>query len=175
MQNRNPYAPPRANVANVDSDDEEYGEVNILTAGGRLGRVRYIGYTFGLTLLFGIIVGVIGAVMGNNESLLAVVGGVGYIVLFFISILLTIQRAHDMNSSGWLAILLLIPLVNLIFWVVPGTNGENTYGKKPPPNTTGVVLLACLLPLIFVLGIVAAIAIPAYQDYVQRAQISQPQ
>lgn len=174
MQNRNPYAAPRTKVAR-DDGDEEYGEVKILSASGRLGRVRYIGYSVGMTLVFAIVLGIVAAAVSGNETLLAVVVGAGYIAMIIISIMLTIQRAHDMNSSGWLALLMLIPLVNLIFWIVPGTDGENNYGKKPPPNTVGVILLACVMPLFFVVGILAAVAIPAYQDYVQRAQISQQQ
>jgi type IV pilus assembly protein PilA len=66
-----------------------------------------------------------------------------------------------------------VPLVNMLFWFVPGTAGENRFGKRTPPNTIGVILLACILPVVFVLGILAAIAIPAYQDYTLRAQVSE--
>ena len=31
-----------------------------------------------------------------------------------------------------------------------------------PPNGVGVILLALLMPIVFILGILAAIAIPAY-------------
>jgi Tfp pilus assembly major pilin PilA len=37
----------------------------------------------------------------------------------------------------------------------------------------GAIVVACLLPAIMIVGIVAAIAIPAYQDYVQRAAQSE--
>ena len=66
--------------------------------------------------------------------------------MLVVGFLLTIQRAHDMNTTGWLALLCLVPLVNLLFWFVPGTRGENDYGKQPPPNTVGVIVLACILP-----------------------------
>jgi type IV pilus assembly protein PilA len=36
-----------------------------------------------------------------------------------------------------------------------------------------VILLACFMPLFFFGGILAAIAIPAYQDYTIRAQVSE--
>jgi membrane associated rhomboid family serine protease len=100
---------------------------------------------------------------------------VGYGAIIVLSALLTIQRAHDFNSSGWLALLVLIPLVNLIFWFIPGTDGENRFGRKTPPNGIGVILLACIVPLIFIIGILAAIAIPAYSGYVQRAKAAQVQ
>jgi len=86
---------------------------------------------------------------------------------------LTIQRCHDFNMSGWLSALALIPLVNLMFWIVPGTDGRNRYGAPPPPNSAGAVALALILPLVFILGIVAAISIPAYKHYSDRAHAAQ--
>lgn len=172
MQNRNPYAAPKTNVARVD-DGEDYGEIKIFSAQGRLGRVRYIGYSIGLSLVFSILLGIAVVAAGPDAGVAVTIAG--YVVLVVISVMLTIQRAHDMNSSGWLALLLLVPLVNLLFWVVPGTRGENRYGKQPPPNTAGVIVLACLVPIVFVVGVVAAIAIPAYQDYAQRAAQAQSQ
>jgi type IV pilus assembly protein PilA len=174
MANRNPYAAPQTDVALGDGEVEEYGEIKVFSASGRLGRLRYIGYTFGVTILIGIVMAVLGgiaAVASPNAALLVV--AVGYVAIIAAQFMLTIQRAHDFNTTGWLSLISLIPLAALIFWFVPGTRGENTYGKPPPPNTTGVILLACLLPVVMILGILAAIAIPAYQDYTLRAQVSE--
>ena len=49
MQDRNPYAAPQTNVTRGDGP-EEYGEIKVFSASGRLGRVRYIGYSVGLEL-----------------------------------------------------------------------------------------------------------------------------
>ena len=89
--------------------------------------------------------------------------------------MLTIQRAHDFDTTGWLSILMLIPLVNLLFWFIPGTDGENRWGAKTPPNTVLVLIGAWIVPVIFFIGILAAIALPAYQDYTKRAQERQIQ
>src|SRR6185503_5937219 len=168
MQQRNPYAAPRTNVSRADSD-EEYGELKVFSAQGRIGRVRYIGYTFGYTFLIALVIGVVGALLGGVSTGFAfVVGAAGYIAIVVMQILLTIQRSHDMNVTGWLCLISLIPLAALVFWFVPGTRGENNYGKPPPPNTTGAVVLACIVPAVMIVGILAAIAIPAYQDYTQR-------
>jgi len=177
MQTRNPYAAPRTNVSREDGA-EEYGEIKVFSAQGRIGRVRYIGYTFGLTFLIAMLIALAGALVGGagaGVGVAFVVGAVGYVAIVVIQILLTIQRAHDMNVTGWLCLISLIPLAALVFWIVPGTRGENNYGLPPPPNTTGAVVLACILPVIMVVGIVAAVAIPAYQDYVQRAAESTQQ
>jgi uncharacterized membrane protein YhaH (DUF805 family) len=166
MQNRNPYAAPKTNVARGDNA-EDFGEIKVFSASGRIGRLRYLAYSTGLMALFGILLGIAVAAAGPDAAVLVTIAG--YVALFAISILLAIQRSHDMDASGWLSIVIFIPLVNLLFLFVPGTAGENRYGKPPPPNTAGVVVLACLLPAIAIIGIVAALAIPAYQDYAQRA------
>jgi Tfp pilus assembly major pilin PilA/uncharacterized membrane protein YhaH (DUF805 family) len=174
MQNRNPYAAPQTNVTRGDSNVEEYGEIKMLSARGRLGRVRYIGYSIGLSLLVMLAFGVLAAVAALiDQSAVLLVIGIGYLAVIVVQFLLTIQRSHDMNVTGWLSLVSLIPLGVFVFWLVPGTRGENDYGKAPPPNTTGVIVLACLVPLFGIVGIMAAIAIPAYQDYTIRAQVSE--
>jgi hypothetical protein len=91
------------------------------------------------------------------------------VALVVIGFMLTIQRCHDFNMSGWLSLLMLVPLANLIFLIIPGTDGPNRFGGPTPPNTIGVLILAWLFPAIAAIGIVAAIALPAYQDYQKRA------
>jgi Tfp pilus assembly major pilin PilA/uncharacterized membrane protein YhaH (DUF805 family) len=173
MQNRNPYAAPQTNVARGDAP-EDYGEVKIFSARGRIGRVRYIGYTIGVSILIGVSIAIAAGLVALADPTAAIlVGVVGYVAIIVAQFLLSIQRSHDMNVTGWLSLISLIPLGVLVFWLVPGTRGENDYGKPPPPNTTGVILLACILPFVFIGGILAAVAIPAYQDYTIRAQVSE--
>jgi type IV pilus assembly protein PilA len=173
VENRNPYASPRAEVA--DNVGQEYGEVHLFRPDGRLGRVRYIGYTAGLTILIAVAGFGLSAVAGvtGQAGVGLAIGGLTYVAIIVMQFLLTIQRAHDFNTSGWLSVLMLVPLVSLIFWFIPGTKHENQYGLPPPPNTAGVIVLACIFPFVFVVGILAAIAIPAYQDYTIRAQVSE--
>ena len=49
--------------------------------------------------------------------------------------MLLIRRLHDLNRSGWWALIMLIPLVNLLFAVYviffKGTKGPNKYGPDP--------------------------------------------
>jgi uncharacterized membrane protein YhaH (DUF805 family) len=164
----NPYKTPAAKVAD---QAEQYGDVKILSASGRMGRVRYIGYGVGMTLVMYLVIGLFALLAGvtDLQFLLAIgmiVGGVGMLVVM---VMLTIQRCHDFNMSGWMSLLLIVPVVPLLFWIIPGTQGSNRFGNPPPPNSTGAVVLALILPVLFVVGIAAAIAIPAYVDYQQRA------
>jgi uncharacterized membrane protein YhaH (DUF805 family) len=173
MPAANPYTAPKAAVS--DMDQQEYQPVKTFSAAGRIGRARYIGYSIGWALLVGMCAGVIAAATGKAGG-----GGLGMLVIFaayatliVVQFLLTIQRCHDFNTTGWVSLLILIPLVNLLFWFIPGTDGPNRFGAPPPPNTTGTIVLALILPIVFTVGILAAVAIPAYQSYSQRAHMHQ--
>jgi uncharacterized membrane protein YhaH (DUF805 family)/Tfp pilus assembly major pilin PilA len=175
MQNRNPYAAPQTNVTRGDSAVEHYGEVKLFSASGRIGRVRYLAYSIGLSIIVlasaGILAG-LAALIGGEGAVIAVVA-IGYLVMLVIQFLPAIQRSHDMNVTGWLSLIQLVPFGPLVFLFAPGTPGENTYGNPPPPNSVGVILVACLMPFFAVGGILAAIAVPAYQDYTIRAQVTE--
>jgi len=164
MATANPYRAPAAAVADAS---EQYQEVRVFAVSGRIGRARYIAYTLGLSLLFGAVIGVVATMLGAVGGILAIIGYIGLLVLMF---MLTIQRAHDFNTSGWLSLLVLVPLANFIFWFIPGTDGDNRFGAQTPPNSVLVLIAAWLVPVFFVVGILAAIALPAYQDYTKRAQ-----
>jgi len=160
----NPYRAPAAAVADAS---EQYQEVRLFAVSGRIGRARYIAYTFGLSLLIMFIAGLGVAFLGGVGGILMMAG---YVVMFVLMFMLTIQRAHDFNTSGWLSLLVLVPLANFIFWFIPGTDGDNRFGAQTPPNSVLVLIAAWLVPVFFVVGILAAIALPAYQDYTKRAQ-----
>ena len=180
MTDASPYQPPRGAITPTTSTD--YGEINLLSSQGRLGRVRYIGYSVGLGFLINLIAGLLGgagAFLGKGGGDWAGWAGGGAVIVLalaalVVSVMLAIQRLHDFDASGWWSVLVAVPFANLVLYLVllimPGTQGPNRFGNPPPPNTLGVIILALVLPLIFVVGIVAAIAIPAYQNYVHRAQ-----
>ena len=175
MENRNPYSAPKTNVTLGESAAEEYGEVKLFAVNGRIGRVRYLAYSIGLSIIVLIVAGVLAvlaAVMGG-EGAAGMVVVIGYLAMVVIQFLPAIQRSHDMNVTGWLSLIQLVPFGPFVFLFAPGTRGENNYGKQPPPNGVGVILVACLMPFFFIGGILAAIAIPAYQDYTIRAQVSE--
>ncbi len=190
--NASPYQPPRSAI--TPTAPTHFGELKILSARGRLGRVRYIGYSMGLMLLTWLAIAVLGgiaAALGGGDSLSSLRGNesagflmTGAIIVLtllsvVVSILIAIQRLHDFNASGWWILLMIVPLANAVMYLVllimPGTQGPNRFDHPPPPNTVGVILLALIPPLLMIVGIVAAIAIPAYVQYQERVQASQQQ
>ncbi len=60
----------------------------------------------------------------------------------------------------------------IVFWATSRESWDRKYGQVPRSNTVLVVILA-LVGFVFFAGILAAIALPAYQDYTRRAQIAQ--
>jgi uncharacterized membrane protein YhaH (DUF805 family) len=173
MSMANPYQAP---AANLDfSQAEEYSEVKFFSTSGRLGRVRYLTYSIGYMVLFYLLpLFVLGAILGamgmENGTGVLVVTGISYALAIAVGLVLARRRAHDFDKSGWFGLLSLIPLVNFLFLFMPGTDGENRYGKKTPPNRGGAVIAVVgVFAVIAIVGILAAIAIPAYNDYVKRA------
>jgi uncharacterized membrane protein YhaH (DUF805 family) len=169
----NPYAPPTARVEDIHDRDATQ-PIRLWSARGRIGRLRYIAWSIlGSFAIMPVafVAGLLGAALG--ETVLYALLGVVYIAYFVFFALLTVQRCHDMDWSGWAALLVLIPLVALIFWFIPGTPGRNRFGAPPPPNPRGMAWIVAIPVLLFVVGIVAAVALPAYQQYVLRAKAAQ--
>ena len=161
----NRYAAPRAAVSDFEGT-EEYQEIRMWSASGRVGRLRYLAYTTGASLLAGCAAAVLGGALGGLGMIVALLC---YVAAVVFSVMIAIQRSHDMDWSGWTVLLALIPFVGLIWIFKSGSAGVNAYGAPPPPNTTGVKILGLLLPILFVVGILAAIALPAYAEYTRRA------
>lgn len=126
-----------------------HGKLDIFSTHWRLGRIRYIGYTFGFAVLAAVlsfissklVLALPAAIAGYfiGFSAIVIYGG-----LLLITIMLTIKRSHDFDTSGWLSLLLLIPLGMLVFWLIPGTDSVNRFGRDLPPNSFWEKLLAAV-------------------------------
>ncbi len=170
-----PYTPPSADMAQVDS--EETYQPKIWSVEGRIGRLRYLGYgmlvPLVILLAIGVVSGILAAVGGGMLAMVPLF--LGYVVMIASSFVFMKRRLNDLGKTGWMGLLSLVPFVNLIFGLylvfAEGEKGRNQYGPAPCPNPPGMVwVIAVPFISIFVIGILAAIALPAYQDYVNRAK-----
>ena len=140
---------------------QRYSEVDLFSTDGRIGRKRYFLYSVVVPfILFWSLASIAGVLvhMGNVATLASyAILGLATLAMLFMLVRLTIQRCHDFNKSGWLSVLAVIPLANIVFALVPGTNGLNQYGEVPEPAnkvTNGLFFL--LLLILTVLAIVFA-------------------
>ena len=157
---------------------------SVLNAAGRFSRFSYLGWN-GLLLLVMMLLGIIVAIALPSSSpdtnpdipiFAMIILGILYIAIIYFSFIFAVRRLHDRNHSGWLSLLMLVPLVNiamaLYLTLAKGDANENQFGL-PRVTQTWEKVLGWIYVLIFPIGILAAIAIPAYQDYVQRANQGQ--
>ena len=167
--------PNKARTARVSVEDTatETQDVKLFAVEGRIGRLRYIAYTVGVQVVLFAFAGLIAVVAGLAMPQVVIVLIATLVAVLVMTFMLTIQRSHDFDTTGWLSLLVLVPLVNVLFWFIPGTKGANRFGPPTPPNTGGVYIGAMVLPVIFLGGVLAGIAIPAYLDYGYRAKISE--
>lgn len=184
MSTENPYAPPQAEVADVAIAADQTQSVTLWTARGRIGRVRLLAFSSGAYLiswiLMALTMGLTVGLSGKNEalSLAAFILMIAMGAVFFVfSAFQLIKRCHDLDWNGWLWLIAMVPFVNFIFLLIllfaPGTKGVNNYGAPPPPNRAVHWVLATVMPVMVIIGIFAAIAIPQYQGYVERARAEQ--
>ncbi|RZL03157.1 MAG: DUF805 domain-containing protein [Rubrivivax sp.] len=172
----NPFQPPRSQVEDIRGGSGSHQPVQFWSSKGRVSRLQYVGYLMGgylLLILASAIFGGIAAAGGLSPEVGGVIGAIAAIPYVVFSILMLIQRSHDMGWSGWTSLLALIPFAAFVWIFKAGTPGDNRFGAQPPPNTTKVKVLALLLPIVGIIGIVAAIALPAYQGYALRAKGAQ--
>ncbi len=157
--------------------ETESGDIRFFNLTSRIGRLRFLAYGVALMLLLIVPFIIAFALAKVSAPISLAISGLAYIAALVLSISFMVRRLHDLDNSGWWALLIFIPLVNLgleiylIFFA--GTAGENHYGEEPPPNTGWVILGALVYIAMIPLGIVAAIAIPSYQDYVLRAKTAE--
>lgn len=183
----NPYSAPTADMLDYD-EDFEYDTTPFYKASGRIGRVRFFAYTMMLVLcimLVMFVVGILAAILLPilGESVGAVFGIIimvaTWVGIIYTQFVPSIRRLNDLNKTGWMSLLYLVPLVGLLFFLylsfARGDEGVNDYGAPAEPPSTLMIILAVILPITFVagLGIIAAIALPAYNNYLERAQLQQ--
>ncbi|NQZ07908.1 MAG: DUF805 domain-containing protein [Algicola sp.] len=168
MENVNPYESPDADL---DTGQQQSYQPKVFAINGRLGRARYLCYSAAITMLAIIVMGVLAAVFGAVDE-----GGelsplISLLILFPIAgtmVIMARRRFHDLNFSGWWSITVLIPILSIIpglfLMFAPGNKHENDYGLMPNKNGASIYIVMGFF-IIMLVGIIAAVALPAYQAY----------
>ena len=149
-----------------------------LSLTGRIGRLRYLAYWWPTMLLSGflMLLAIRPGTVDKTSTIVLVVLLCG--LWMCVSLRLMALRMHDLNqSSKWLLVAIFLPgvffalgkpqlgaMCSGLFWIgglmlllVPGTEGDNTYGPPPGANTTLVKVGAGIILFFMVLGIIGNI------------------
>lgn len=120
-----------------------------LSPKGRFNRLSYLGW-YGLLSLaclaaFILIFAFAGIFASSNidDAIFSAFSGMSVFAMiavwlgaFYLQIVLLIRRLHDLNKTGWLCLLLLVPVIQLLFTLyvllAPGTPHRNDYGDVRP-------------------------------------------
>lgn len=189
-----PYTAPTANIERYDAEaDGQYNDSKFYSPTGRIGRIKYLLYPMGFMLCALLIFGLAMTALGGFSALVGADGKASglpmsliilslllILALLYINITSAVRRLNDLNRTGWLALLLFVPVISNFFPLylifAPGDKGRNDYGlPAEPPKTWMKVLAILMFGGAIVAGIGAAIAIPAYQQYIQKAQAAKIQ
>ncbi|KJV39811.1 DUF805 domain-containing protein [Acinetobacter brisouii] len=138
---------------------------------GRLGRLSYIARFGFLHFLFIVILSVTAQGMhliNWNTMMLRTAhlptpsffmlsgGSILFLLYSYLIIVFMIRRLHDLNQSGWMSLLLLIPMLNLLFGLylvlARGTPHANNYGVVPH-TAFWEKLCAWLMILLFLISL----------------------
>ncbi|EIK98753.1 hypothetical protein PMM47T1_01905 [Pseudomonas sp. M47T1] len=158
-----PYAPPQSDVAPMVAI---YGPLKVMTVQGRIGRVRYLGWSMALVLGACVAMFICLALAAVSKMLAIGLGAIAAAAFITMNVQISVQRLHDAGWTGWMWLLNLVPFVGSVFpfvvMAVPGNPGVNQYGPPAPPNSTAVKVLAWLwvafLALVFIGGLLGGFA-----------------
>ena len=164
----NPYSAPDADLGNGHSELYSPG---IISFHGRIGRIRYLAYSSGITMLVMLaMIPLIGAsALTGGIPEISSVGVIGISILSIAALVFTVmygkRRLNDLNRSGWWLLVMLVPVVSLLVTIYmvffPGTDGANDFGAEPDGNSIGVKILGLAIPVLTLIGILAAVILPA--------------
>lgn len=97
-------------------------------------------------------------IMNVNDIAIEIAGKFPIYVTFFMMVFglafivqsfrLKIARLHDINLRGWFSVFIIIPLINIIFYIVihtvSGTKGINKFGEQPKSRSKLELVLALI-------------------------------
>ena len=76
-----------------------------------------------------------GSIRTGSYAYVGVLSGITSLALFLPGFAISVRRLHDIDRSGWWALLLLVPIIGaiilLLFLVSSGTPGMNRFGPRP--------------------------------------------
>ncbi|WP_167758772.1 DUF805 domain-containing protein [Zemynaea arenosa] len=162
----NPYVSSPATLTTAPAFTPGATEPRILQWNGRIGRLRYFAYS-SLCGMMGMTLSLLSMpLLPVSQALALTLIFAGYAAMLASGFVQARRRLQDLDQPGWMAILLLIPFLNMVVWAwlqfASGSADANRFGLPPAPNSDKVVAAAVAAFIIPALaGILMAVAVPA--------------
>jgi uncharacterized membrane protein YhaH (DUF805 family) len=110
------------------------------TTNGRMGRLHHFIATNVISFIFtmagGLLFG-ISFLLSDTQILGLILFSLFALAGMVVSTMQGVKRLHDMEKSGWMMLLALVPLANIYLGIIllfkKGTDGPNKYGEDPVP------------------------------------------
>ncbi len=161
-----------------------------LSPRGRFGRLAYLAWylVLSLAIMIPIILWVVGffALAETVNDLKGIFAAsffiifILYIVFFYYAIVITIRRLHDLSQTGWLSLLMFVPLINIGFMLyimfAKGVPENNEFGA-PRPNRTWENVLGKIYIVVMIISLIASVILvmTGSLGYMDQAVIEQMQ
>lgn len=105
---------------------------------GRSSRSEYWWAYLGVMLIF-FVLGFVAGLLGDVGMIIL---GIAYLGILVPSIGIGVRRLHDVDKSGWMMLIALIPILGSLYllylFVTKGTTGPNRFGPDPLGSDTAV-------------------------------------
>lgn len=105
---------------------------------GRATRTEYWMFVLAsviVSIVLAVVGNVLGLTIGEGAGATNVLSLVYTLAVLLPSIAVMVRRFHDRGYSGWMALLLLVPVVGwvavIVFMVLPSERGDNRHGPYP--------------------------------------------
>lgn len=153
-----------------------------LSPTGRFNRLSYLGWygflnivTVIAYLALGTFVGVFSLnTLSINDRVMDLFSGamgigvfILWIIVAYFHIVFIIRRLHDANRSGWLCLLLLVPLLQIVLMLyvlfASGSKGVNDYGA-PRDSAVWEKILAWLMIIVMILGLFSLVSLISFMS-----------
>lgn len=114
-------------------------KAELFTCDGRISRGEYIKkFLFLLVSIIPLIIIFVFLIefLGDFvEEILTLLFGIICVFINISFLMLSIRRLHDLNKSGWLILIAVVPLIDIAFFIYllacQGTSGPNDFGTEP--------------------------------------------
>ena len=146
---------------------------------GRAGRVSFLthmGISLTVTAIaFALALDPLHDLFETQRSIAMALAAVVTLVAVLWQIAAMIRRAHDLNRSGWLVLVILIPAVNvLLLAYLAAWSGTETHNRFGAPPKNGLLLWLAYIALVLIPFGLAPTALLQYDDYLQDRRMTQP-